>query len=86
MNERTKFLLIAMSVVAVFWLGDLGYRNLIEGPAADRERELNRVEKSLNDTKQTIAKSAGAIDQLEMFERISLPYDCLLYTSDAADE
>ena len=25
MNQRTKFLLIAMSVVAVFWLGDLGY-------------------------------------------------------------
>lgn len=75
MNQRTKFLLIAMSVVAVFWLGDLGYRNLIEGPAAVRERELNRVEKSLNDTKQTIANSAGAIDQLEMLERISLPYD-----------
>ena len=75
MNRRTKFLLMAMSAVATLWLGDLGYRNLIEGPATDRERELSRVEKSLNETKETIAQTANAMDQLELLERISLPFD-----------
>lgn len=75
MNQRTKFLLMAMSVVAAIWLGDLGYRNLVEGPAADRERELSRVEKSLNETKETIARTANAIEKIELLERISLPFD-----------
>lgn len=75
MNQRTKLLLIAMGIVATLWFGDMGYRNLVEGPAEARKRDLNRVEKSLNDAKQSVIDTAGAVDDLELLERISLPYD-----------
>ena len=66
MNDRTKYLLIAMGIVGLFWLGDMGYRGLVEGPAEARARDLNRVEKSLKDAKQSIIDSADAIDKLQL--------------------
>lgn len=75
MNTRTRTLLIAMGAMVVLWLGDSGYRNLIEGPAAERERELDRVDRQINEARDKIIETADAADQLETLERLSLPYD-----------
>jgi len=74
-NRRTQFLLIAMSVIAVIWLGDMGYRNFVEQPRQQREREYSRLEGQLNDAQEIIINSADVSDELAALEQISLPYD-----------
>lgn len=75
MNRRTFYLLILMGIVFAAWFGDMAYRGLIEEPAEMRQKELARIANNLNAAKKTIVDTANAIDQLELLERISLPYD-----------
>ncbi|TWU65642.1 hypothetical protein [Crateriforma conspicua] len=75
MNARTRLLLILMSVVGLVWMADAGYRNLIEGPAADRERELDRLTRQVAETQDSIIKTSKAADVLAVLEQFSLPYD-----------
>ena len=75
MNQRTLYLLILMGIVFAAWFGDMAYRGLIEEPAEMRRKELARIESSLKAAKKTIVDTANAMDQLELLERISLPYD-----------
>ena len=75
MNQRTLYLLILMGIVFAAWFGDMAYRGLIEEPAEMRRKELARIESSLKAAKKTIVDTANAMDQLELLERISLPYN-----------
>jgi len=74
-NQRTVYLLVLMGVVFAAWFGDMAYRGLIEEPAEARKKEVARIENRLNAAKKTIVDTASSLDQLELLERISLPYD-----------
>jgi len=75
MNQRTKILLIALGLVAAFWIADSGYRNLIEEPSRERAQQIERLGEKINEARETIVANAGAGDRLSELERMSLPYD-----------
>ena len=75
MNGRTRWLLIAMLAIGSLWAADAGYRNLIEQPAQERNRQIERLDKQIIQARETIVQNDGAVDQLDELERLSLPYD-----------
>jgi hypothetical protein len=74
-NHRTRLLLIAMTAIGVFWAGDAGYRNLIEGPTEKRSNEIELLDKKIKTAHDSIVENDGAMDALDELERMSLPYD-----------
>ncbi len=75
MNQRTRILLIAMSAVGVALAGDWGYRNLIEGPAEKRARQIEQLDAKIAKATDSIVESEGASERLDELERLSLPHD-----------
>ena len=75
MNTRTKLLLAALAVVGVAVFGDRGYRQLVEEPARQREKQIERLDRQISEAEDEIVKSVRAADQLAAFEAWSLPYD-----------
>ncbi len=75
MNQRTLLLLVVMAGMGVLWLGDYGYRNLIENPATERAQQIERLDKKIIEARENIVKSRGATERLDELVRLSLPYD-----------
>lgn len=75
MNQRTKLLLMALGVIAVLWIADSGYRNLIEAPGQERSQQIERLSAQINQARETIVETAEAEERLGELERMSLPYD-----------
>lgn len=75
MNNRSKFLLVALAVVGVGVFGDQGYRRFVEQPARKREREAAQIDKQIKEAEDAVFTSVRAADQLLALEQYSLPYD-----------
>lgn len=75
MNNRSKFLLVALAVVGVGVFGDQGYRRFVEQPARKREREAAQIDKQIKQAEDAVFTSVRAADQLLALEQYSLPYD-----------
>jgi len=75
MNNRSKFLLVALAVVGVGVFGDQGYRRFVEQPARKREREAAQIDKQIKQAEDAVFSSVRAADQLLALEQYSLPYD-----------
>ncbi len=67
--------MIAMGIVGALWGADSAYRNLIEGPAGERDQELGKLDQQLSQARDQIIETTDAPDQLLALERLSLPYD-----------
>lgn len=75
MNNRSKFLLVALAVVGVGVFGDQGYRRFVEEPARKRGREATQIDKQIKEAEDAVFTSARAADQLLALEQYSLPFD-----------
>lgn len=75
MNNRTKYLLVSLSVIGIGLVGDQGYRRFVEAPAARNQRELSRLQTQIAKATDVITSSVAAADELLALENCSLPYD-----------
>lgn len=75
MNQRTLFLLVGAGLVGLLYFGDQVYRNYIEKPAADREKQLKKIEQGIDKANDLIAQELSLQKQLDAYEKMSLPFD-----------
>lgn len=75
MNRRTLLLMAGAGLVALFYVGDMAYRSLIEEPMKRDEAQLDKLKKNLVKAQdaQLEAKKAGR--KLEAYLEHSLPAD-----------
>ena len=75
MNTRTIYLLVGAGLVGLLYFGDQGYRSFVEGPAAEREKRLGKIEDAIDRADQLIGEKLAIEKQLDAYEKMSLPYD-----------
>ncbi len=76
MIERRNILLLgALAVVVILFVGDFGYRKLVEEPNRKRQQLQTTLEKRLKDARLNLAKGKQAAAQLEELEQQSLPWN-----------
>ncbi len=76
MTDRRKlWTLGGLAVVVILFLGDRGYRKLIEEPNRRAEQLETQLDKRLKDTRLKLAKAKQAVEAMEQFELQSLPWD-----------
>jgi hypothetical protein len=72
---RNIIMLAALGVVVLLFVGDLGYRKLIEEPNRKRNQLQTTLEKRLRDARLTLAKGKQAGAYLQRLEQQSLPWN-----------
>ena len=74
-TKRNRWLLAALAIVVLFFLGETGYRKLFEEPNQRNERLKEQLDKKISTAKRDLAKAKKVTQQLEQLEQKSLPWD-----------
>jgi hypothetical protein len=72
---KNRWLLIALGLVGIFFVGERSYRKFYEEPTRENERIEEQLAKRLKEAKRDLAKSKDVSQQLEELEQKSLPWD-----------
>ncbi|MDA7541358.1 hypothetical protein N8639_00805 [bacterium] len=75
MNPRTLYLLIGSGIVGLLYFGDQAYRTYVEKPSASREKQLAKINSSIEKANDLIAQKLFVQKQLDAYEKMSLPFD-----------
>ena len=67
-TKRNRWLLAALGVVVLFFVGDTGYRKFVEEPKQANERLKEQLDKRIKSAKLELAKSKKVTEQLEQLE------------------
>jgi hypothetical protein len=74
-GTRNVWLLAALGLIVVAFLGEMGYRRFYEEPLARNEQVKERLGKRLQEANLDLAKAKQVGGQLEQLEQKSLPWD-----------
>jgi hypothetical protein len=73
--QRNIIMLAALGVVVLLYVGDIGYRKLVEEPKRKREQTKTTLEKRIRDARLSLAKGKQSGAYLERMEQQSLPWN-----------
>lgn len=74
-TKRNRLLIAALSVVVLFYLGDIGYRRYVEEPAKKHDRLEKQLNKKIKAARVELKKATQAARQLPNLEKRSLPWN-----------
>ena len=74
-GTRNVWLLSALGLIVLAFLGEMGYRRFYEEPLARNEQVKEQLKKRLKSSKLDLAKAKQVVDQLEQLEQKSLPWN-----------
>ena len=69
MNPRTLYLLIGSGIVGLLYFGDQAYRTYVEKPSASREKQLAKINSSIEKANDLIAQKLFVQKQLDAYEK-----------------
>jgi len=72
---KNRWLMIALGLVVLFFVGDWAFRTFYEGPSQRRERSRQALSKKLRSAEKELERSKNLNNQLAELEQKSLPWD-----------
>lgn len=75
MNQRTIYLLLGAGIIGLFYFGDQAYRAYVEKPTRDRQTQISKIKKGIEQANDLIAQKLSVQKQLDAYEKMSLPLD-----------
>ncbi|MFO7905944.1 MAG: hypothetical protein ACQESR_05610 [Planctomycetota bacterium] len=72
---RNRWLIAALSVVVLFYVGDMGYRKFVQEPASENKRLKKQLTEKINAAEVELKKAMQAAEQLPRLEQRSLPWN-----------
>lgn len=74
-TKRNRWLIAALSMVVLFYVGEIGYRRYVEEPAKKHDRLEKQLTQKIKAARLELKKATQAAQQLPELEKRSLPWN-----------